>query len=84
MWKGRRIGAIIAIGGVVVLSCADNNPESRTQPASSGGAGSGGTSGDGLGGSTGTVELIRCPGRVDKHYATLDFFSQASNDVGVS
>ena len=30
------------------------------------------------------LELIRSHGRVDKHYAALDFFPQASNDVGVS
>ena len=30
------------------------------------------------------VELIRFPGRVDKHYATSDFSLQASNEVGVS
>jgi len=32
----------------------------------------------------GRLELIRSPGRVPKHYATLDVLSQASNDVGVS
>ena len=30
------------------------------------------------------LELIRSPGRVPKHYATFDFLSQVSNDVGVS
>jgi hypothetical protein len=30
------------------------------------------------------LELIRFPGQFRKDYATFDFFSQASNDVGVS